>query len=209
MNITWRVPEDREEIQRRAVGEKNAKQRDRLRAVHLAAEGQDAPRIAVMLGRSRRFVQQWAYVYRDKGLDAVRATPQTGQPRKLSNDQEAAFKTRMLGGVTPADEGLCTLRGKEARRILEKEFGKRYTLGGAYALLHRLGLSCLMPRPRHRKNDPEAMQAWLQRAPFLSRKSATNIGTKRSKCGSRMKRASASRARSRASGRLAEAGPPP
>jgi hypothetical protein len=49
---------------------------------------------------------------------------------KLPRDQEAAFKARMLAGVTPADEGLCTLRGKEARRILQKEFGKHYTLGG-------------------------------------------------------------------------------
>jgi transposase len=201
MNITWRSPADRQEVQRRLAVEKNAKQRDRLRAVQLAAEGQEAPRIAVMLGRSRRFVQQWAYVYRDRGLDAVRPTPQAGQPKKLPADQEVAFKARMLGGVTPADEGLCTLRGKEARRILEKEFGKHYTLGGAYALLHRLGLSCLMPRPRHRKNDPEAMKAWLESAPLLSRTSATSTRAKVSKCGFRMKHASASKARSRASGR--------
>jgi transposase len=209
MNITWRTPADRQEVQRRVAVEKNAKQRDRLRAVQLAAEGQEAQRIAMILGRSRRFVQEWAYVYRDHGLEAVRATPQTGQPRKLPAEQEAAFVARMLAGVTPADAGLCTLRGKEARRILEKEFGKHYTLGGAYALLHRLGLSCLMPRPRHRKNDPEAMKAWLSSAPLLSRKSATNTPANRSRSGSRTKRASASRARSRASGRPAAAGPLP
>jgi transposase len=195
MNIAWRMPEDRKEIQERIAAEKNAKQRDRLRVVQLAAEGQEAPRIAVMLGRSRRFVQQWAYVYRDLGLDAVRATPQTGQPKKLPTDQEAAFKARMLAGVTQADEGLCTLRGKEAQRILEKEFGTPYTLGGAYALLHRLGLSCLMPRPRHRKNDPAAMAQWLKDAPLLSRKSATSSPARRSRSGSRTKRASASRGR--------------
>jgi putative transposase len=206
MNITWRVPEDHAEIQRRVAEESNAKQRDRLRAVALAVGGQDAPRIAQMLGRSRRFVQQWAYIYRDHGLQAVRATPQTGQPKKLLSEQEALFKARMLAGVTPADEGLCTLRGKDAQRILRQEFGKHYTLGGAYALLHRLGLSCLMPRPRHRKNDPAAMDRWLQDAPFLSRKSAKAIRTARSKSGSKTKPASASRARSRVSGPHAAAG---
>jgi transposase len=195
MNITWRGPEDREELSRRVAAEKNAKQRDRLRAVQLAVEGQEAPRIARMLGRSRRFVQQWAYVYRDAGLDAVKATPQTGQPPKLSAQQQAAFKARMLAGVTPTDEDLCTRRGKEAQRILEQEFGKKYSLGGAYALLHRLGFSCLMPRPRHRKNDPAALEKWLQDAPLLSRRSARNTRSGRSRSGSRTRRGSASKAR--------------
>lgn len=194
MDISWRVPEDQAELARRVAAEKNAKQRDRLRVVQLAVQGHQAPRIAQMLGRSRRFVQHWAYVYRDQGLDAVHAIPQTGQPRKLSLEQEAAFTARMLAGVTPADQDLCTLRGKEAQRVLAQEFGKHYTLGGAYALLHRLGFSCLMPRPRHRKNDPAAMEKWLKDAPFLSRASATSIPTSKSKSGSRTKPASGSKA---------------
>src|SRR5436190_13336506 len=125
MDITWRVPEDQTELQRRVAAERNAKQRDRLRAVQLAVQGQEAPRIARMLGRSRRFVQHWAYVYRDKGLEALHAIPQTGQPKKLTAEQEAAFKTRMLAGVTPADQDLCTLRGKDAQRILAQEFGQK------------------------------------------------------------------------------------
>ena len=34
------------------------------------------------------------------------------------------------------------LRGEDACRILEREFGVRYTLDGVYDLLHRLKLSC-------------------------------------------------------------------
>ena len=55
-------------------------------------------------------------------------------------------------------------------RILNEEFGVEYTLNGAYDLLHRLNLSCLTPRPRHEKNDPEAMKAFKQSAPLLSGK---------------------------------------
>ena len=36
--------------------------------------------------------------------------------------------------------------------------------------MHRVGLSCLKPRPRHRKNDPRAMAEWLDRAPLLSKR---------------------------------------
>lgn len=75
----------------------------------------------------------------------------------------------MLDGPREGD-GVCTLRGKDAVRILNGEFGVAYSLNGVYDLLHRLGFSCLSPRPRHEKNDPAAMEAFKERAPLLSRK---------------------------------------
>jgi transposase len=148
--------------------EKNAKQRDRLRAARLALDGKEALVIAGMLGRSRRFVQEWVYAYRDGGIDAIKPGKSGGRPPKLPRQKEQAFKARMLGGVTAADGGVCTLRGVEAMKILEKEFGVRYTLDGVYDLLHRLRLSCLVPRPRHRKNEEQVMRQWLDSAPLLS-----------------------------------------
>ena len=195
MDITWRAPEDRAELARRIGIEKNAKQRDRLRAVLLALEGQETLQIVGMLGRSRRFVQRWVYVYRDRGLAALVPVRQSGRPTRLTPAEQTRFKDRMLAGPTAADEGLCTLRGREARRILQTEFGKPYTLSGVYALLERLGLSCLRPRPRHRKNDLEAMARWLQGAPLLSRTSPKPTPRSRSKPGSRTKPGSASKAR--------------
>jgi hypothetical protein len=62
-----------------------------------------------------------------------------------------------------------------------------------YDLLHRLGLSCLAPRPRHRKNDPEQMQQWVENAPLLSRTSPKRTRSKRWRFGSRTKRGSASK----------------
>ena len=194
MDIAWHAPEDRAELTRRIGTENNAKQRDRLRAVLLAVEGQETLRIARRLGRSRRFVQRWAYVYRERGLAALAPTRQTGRPARLAGQEQARFKARMLAGPTAADHGLCTLRGREARRILQQEFGQAYTLSGVYALLERLGLSCLRPRPRHRKNDLEAMARWLVGAPLLSRKSPKPIPSSRSKPGSRTKPGSASKA---------------
>ncbi|MFN0134366.1 MAG: winged helix-turn-helix domain-containing protein, partial [Phycisphaerales bacterium] len=70
-------------------------------------------------------------------------------------------------GPTDAD-GVCTLRGKDVRRILEHEFGVKYTLDGVYPLLHRLGCSCLAPRPRHEKQDLAAQRKFKdESAPFL------------------------------------------
>jgi len=62
--------------------------------------------------------------------------------------------------------GVCTLRGKDVVRILEHEFGVRYSLDGVYDLLERLGYSCLAPRPRHEKSDPAKQQEFRAAPPF-------------------------------------------
>src|ERR1035437_2581706 len=48
MLVSERTSGDRKELRRRISSEKNAKQRDRLRAVAVALEGQEAPRIAAV-----------------------------------------------------------------------------------------------------------------------------------------------------------------
>lgn len=192
MQVTLHSPEDLAQLRQQSRQQQDAKQRDRYRAILLALEGQEAPAIARTLGRSRGFVQRWVYVYRDHGLQAVSPKRQTGRPPTLPAVKEEPFKQRFLAEPTEAD-GVCTLRAKEARRILQEEFGVEYTLPGVYDLLHRLGLSCLVPRPRHRKNDPEQMQRWVQNAPLLSSKSPKRTPAGKSKSGSRTKRGSDSK----------------
>lgn len=192
MQITLHQPEDLELLRQYSRQQPNAKQRDRYRAVLLALEGHEAPAIAQILDRSRGFVQRWVYHYRDHGLETLGPQRQSGRPSKLPVSQYEAFKTRFLADPTPAD-GVCTLRAKEARQVLAQEFGVEYTLGGIYDLLHRLGLSCLVPRPRHPKNDPAQMQQWQDEAPLLSRKRRKNTRAGRSRSGSRTKPASANK----------------
>lgn len=192
MQITLHRPEELTQLRQQSRQQRDAKQRDRYRAILLAIEGHDAPSIARTLGRSRRFVQWWVYRYRDHGLESVVPKRQTGRPPHLPATKERSFKERFLADPTEAD-GVCTLRAKEAQRILQEEFGVEYTLAGVYDLLHRLGLSCLAPRPRHRKNDPEQMQQWVENAPLLSRTSPKRTRSKHSRSGSRTKRGSASK----------------
>ena len=167
MDIALHHRRDTDELTQRIRHEPSAKQRDRYRAVRWALQGRPASWIAAKLERSHRFVQKWAYAYRDGGLDAIAEQPRTGAPTKLPQDQEQAFKRRLdAGPLAGVDRGVCTLRGKDVVRILEQEFGVRYSLDGAYDLLHRLGYACLKPRPRHRKNDPQVMAAWRHDTPL-------------------------------------------
>ncbi len=170
MDVSRRDPADADRLRALIRPERNATQRDRLRAALLAVEGREAPAIAESLSRSRRFVQRWAYAYRDGGIEALAVKRQPGRPPRLRPPHEAAFLSRIEAGPTQADGGVCTLRGRDAVRILEAEFGVRYSLGGAYDLLHRLNYSCLRPRPRHRKSDPAAQEKFRADAPLLSRR---------------------------------------
>ena len=167
MHLTERCCGDMEELHRRAGEERDALRRDRYRAVLLALDGREALEIAEALGRARRSVQDWAYAYRDGGIDGIQPKPRRGRTPKLPRDQEPQLKARLNAGARPED-GVCTLRGKDVVRILEQEFGVKYSLGGAYDLLERLGYSCLSPRPLHEKSDPAAIANFQVRAPLLS-----------------------------------------
>jgi putative transposase len=167
MRLVERESGDAAELGRRERAERHALQRDRYRAVLMALDGQKAPAIAKALGRARRSVQDWVYAYRDGGVDALRPRPRPGRPTKLPREREAELKARLDAGPRPEDGGVCTLRGKDVVAILEREFGVKYSLDGAYDLLERLGYSCLSPRPLHEKADPAAAEDFKARAPLL------------------------------------------
>jgi len=168
MDIREREAGDLKELKRRVRKEKDADRRDRLRAVLLALEGEEAPTIARLLGRSRRQVQDWAYAYRDHGLDAVHPPRRPGKTPRVSGVIADKLKARLDAGPTGSDK-VCTLRGRDVQRILREEMGVKLSLNAAYATLHRLGYSCLAPRPRHEKQDLAAQAKFkADTAPLLS-----------------------------------------
>jgi putative transposase len=167
MHVTERSRGDRRKLAGLMRAESNAKQRDRLRAVALALEGHETLAIAERLGRSRAFVQRWVYAYRDHGLGGIRARKAPGRTPFLTGEEAERFRDRVTRGAQPED-GIATLRGRELQQILEKEFGKLYSLNGVYNLLHRLGFACLEPRPRHPKSDPAAIGRFKRSAPLFS-----------------------------------------
>lgn len=139
----------------------DARQRDRYRVVELALSGKQTLQIAEVVKRPRKFVQDWVYRYRDQGRGGLVPRKQPGRPSKLSAEKIEAFKQRLDNGVREED-GVCTLRGADVRRILAMEFGAIYQLSGVYELLDRLGYSPLRPRPSHRKKDPLAQQRFKE-----------------------------------------------
>lgn len=169
MRVSEREPGDVDRLEALIRAERDAKQRDRYRMALYAIGGRQKKDIAELLAAPKSVVEQWAYRYRDGGIEALLPKKQPGRAPTLPPERYAEFKDRFTAAPRPSD-GVCTLRGKDAVRILNDEFGVAYTLSGVYGLLKRLNLSCLTPRPRHEKNDTEAMEAFKKSAPLLSRR---------------------------------------
>jgi transposase len=129
----------------------------RVQAVILAKHGWTASHIAQSLGCSIRSVKNWVAQYNRGGIEALREQPRPGRPRALAPEHYPRLKRRLDAPPTPED-GVCTLRAADVRRILEREFGVRMGRQAVYDLLHRLGYSDLMPRPHHEEANPEVQQ---------------------------------------------------
>jgi transposase len=149
--------EDRDSLERLQEAAKQCRKArtwPRVQAVVLAKQGDTASDIARALGVSRRAVQAWVAAYNRGGLEALPDRPHPGRAPILPRAEEGRFLERIDAPPRPED-GVCALRGADIRRILEREFGARYSLDGVYKLLDRLDYSSLMPRPQHEEADPE------------------------------------------------------
>jgi transposase len=149
--------EDRDSLERLQEAAKQCRKTrawPRVQALILAKQGDTAPEIARVLGVSRRAVQTWVATYNRGGLDALPDRTHPGRAPILPRAEEGRFLERIDAPPRPED-GVCALRGVDIRRILEQEFGARYSLDGVYKLLDRLEYSSLMPRPQHEEADEE------------------------------------------------------
>lgn len=134
--------------------EKIARLAQRIHGVYLASKGSTCPQIMAITGAARRTIQQWVRKYNKQGIVGLKDKQRPGTPTKLPRKKELKFQRRIESGPTKAD-GVSVLNGPVIRRILEREFGVLYSRQGLYDLLHRLGYSCLCPRPQHEKANPQ------------------------------------------------------
>jgi transposase len=158
----------REGLQKLAAGQTSTRLWRRFRGILLATAGQSAAKIAAALGCTPRAVQKWARRYDDGGADALTDRPGRGGKPRLDPAEYDRLRGRIEAGPTPED-GVCAFHNADIRRILAAEFGVTLGEQAVYDLLHRLKLSSLMPRPIHRKADPEAQEAFKKGLPGRSR----------------------------------------
>lgn len=166
------------ELQMFYRSEKNARLAQRMHGVYLASKELTCPEIMNITGAARRTIQQWVHKYNKKGIVGLKDKPRPGTPTTLPRKKELKFQRRIEAGPTKAD-GVSALNGPVIRRILEREFGVLYSRQGLYDLLHRLGYSCLCPRPQHENANPQLQSAFKKTSPRRWILSNQNIPAKK------------------------------
>ena len=173
--------------------EKRASIVRRLQVVLGALDGETAAALVPRVQFSKRVLSEWVRRYNRQGLAGLEDRPGRGRKAPLTADQEQQLRARVQAGAT-ADDGVCTLRGEDVRRILASEFGIVRKLQATYNLLHKLGFSVLRPRPRHPDADPAAQEGFKKKPRESSPKLPRSIPKSKSKSGSKTKPGSARRA---------------
>jgi transposase len=128
------------------------------------SRGRTIPQVAKRMDISETPLRKWIHRFNKEGPKGLFDAPRPGQPSKINTKQIEKFKQRVRQGVTEQDN-VCSFRGRDLQKILQKEFGVQYSLGGRYFLLHRLGFSCLCPRQRHPQADINSQEAFKKSAP--------------------------------------------
>lgn len=158
----------REDLERRIRSVKHPKLRQRLRIVYWACCGETAEQIVERVGLSRRCVQEWVARYNAEGLDGLNDRPGRGRKLPLYPQQIEQLKKRLDEGPQKAD-GVCVFTGPLIRELIEQELNKSLTLSATYYLLHAIGYSWLVPRPRHPQANPQKQAAFKKGTPRKAR----------------------------------------
>ena len=157
-----------EEMERRIRNAKQAKLRQRLRIVSWAGCGETAEAIVERVGLSRRRVQDWVARYNEHGLDGLQDRPGRGRKLPLPQQQIEQLKQRLDEGPRDSD-GVCVFTGTVIQQLIEREFSTSLSLSTTYYLLHAIGYSWLVPRPRHPQADPQKQEAFKKGTPRQAR----------------------------------------
>lgn len=142
--------------------EPEARVAKRIWIVWQARLGKSEPEITASIGLSRRTVQTWVERYNAEGLAGLQSRPGRGRKPILSLTERQQLIQRVEAGSQEGDA--CSLRGVDFQKFIEGQFGKVMSLSAVYELLHELGYEWLVPRPRHRKSDPDAMAAFQKKS---------------------------------------------
>lgn len=183
-----------EELAARIRREPRARLARRLAAVRPALLGQPPGQVGPQALPSARRVRTWTSRCNAVGADGPLGRAGRGRKGPLAAEQRQRLEGRLQAGPTPAG-GACSLRGGDARRVLEKEFGVPRRLQAVYGPLRRLGFAPSRPRPRHPKGGAARRGEFKKSCPRPSPRPRRHTQGRRSRPGSRARPASARRGR--------------
>lgn len=123
----------------------------RILACIMRKKGMDMKDIAAELEVPYPTVHRWLVAIAREGVSAISDKPKPGRPRRLTDKQ--CTKVYRIVYEGPENHGYAggAWTAKRIISVVEKTFGVTYGERGMQILLHRIGLTSRLPRPRHPK----------------------------------------------------------
>lgn len=136
----------------------------RIRAVQRVEAGESPEVVIAALGLSRSCIYDWIAKYREGGIDALKAKPLEGRPRKLTGQQiEKLYKIITTKNPTQLSFEFALWTRAMIRELIRGEFGVKLSDTSVGRLLRKMGLSPQKPLNRAYQRDSSKVEAWLEK----------------------------------------------
>jgi transposase len=183
------------ELRREARRCRDAAASRRMLALALVLEGSSREEAARAAGMDRQTLRDWVHRYNEEGLAGLRDRPRSGRRPRLTAGQEAELAAAVERGPDPDRDGVVRWRRIDLKALIETRFAVRLHERSVGKVLRRLGFARLSVRPQHPKADEAAQEAFKKASPsWYAARCPSTPAASRSRSGSKMRPASASRA---------------
>src|SRR3989344_7503151 len=119
--------------------------------IQLDKKGKTQQEIAELLDCNQSSVSRLLYKYEHKGH--VKDLPRSGRPTKLTKQNLAKLKNKILINIKEANNSYCSVSTKQVKDLIHKEIGENYSIRHIERIMHRIGFSLITPRPQHIRHD--------------------------------------------------------
>ena len=135
----------------------------RIRAVRRIEQGESPEIVIKALGMNRRTIYRWIALYREGGIEALKATPLAGRPLKLGGVKlRWVFKTVTTKNPLQLKFPFALWTREMVKELIERKYGVKLSVVSVGRLLRKLGLSCQKPLMRAFQQDPVFVQQWIE-----------------------------------------------
>ena len=119
--------------------------------------------VAEIFGVNRRTVWEWAKRFKKEGVDGLRDRPRGHRRGRLNAEQQGQVEQWLEQGRNRDGEPVHWTLAK-LQTEWERVFGVKVSLTAVWKRIRNMGFRQKVPRPRHRRADPEAAQAFKKKS---------------------------------------------
>jgi len=126
--------------------------------IQLDKKGKTQQEIAELLDCNQSSVSRLLDKYKHRG--SVKDLPRSGRPTKLTKQNLAKLKNKILINIKGANDFYCSVNTKQVKDLVHKEIGEIYSLRHIERIMHKIGFSLITPRPQHIRHDQKKVDAF-------------------------------------------------